>query len=891
LTGYREYFEQAVTAAVAGATVLTANTRSARSILAAAERRMRLSHAAWLTPDVLPYGAFVERLYWDAVVAGAVTVQALQREQELQLWRQIIEYSPSGREMLLPESAAALACESFRTAIEYDIALDSPLMNASADTRAFSGWAAEFRRRIAAHRWTCPALFTCELLSCLAALRLPQQVFTFLAEPTPAQCKFLDALVEAGVQVAAVTEQDEEAVIYPLRYEFDGVADELRTAAQWARQQVEASPEARIGVILFDLERKLPQVESAFHPVLHPEHLLGRATPSAFEIASPLALAEYPVVRCALELLSLFAAPIDFHSFRSMLSSPYLAAEPDAVACFLADIRKHAHRQVSIADLARWLEDSHELPGLHAALDALPKHSAFSSEQSAPYWADISRRILEAFGWPSRVSLNSEEFQCTQSWRELLVSVSSLELLEWRVDFPDFVARLNRAAATQNFKPETLNAPVQIMNAAESEGSIFDALWIGSCGDDLWPDSPGLSPLIPIALLKEKGVALIGTPQAKARISRITSRLLQSAPMVSLSLARRTDDEREQRWSPCFSNFPVADQAIEMPLMLASRFDCANLEIICDSTAPALRSGEVVRGGTSLLQEQSNCPFRAFAIRRLLAKELQGPNDALAPTERGKIVDLALQLIWEQLEDSAGLRRPDRTAIVEAAVDEAMARELPSSNDEWTKRFRALERQRTIEVLTEWLNLESTRKPFHVVGHQLPVEVSLGGLSLRGCLDRLDEIDDVHVVIDYKTGGSNNVSAWQVPRPRMPQLPFYALAMQQQKFDLAGVSFAIVRKGESSFKGYLRGKDLLPCAIPNKPVFDGLAFDEYTGRWAVELEQIATSFVQGAAAVDPRIVPGKSGSPCEHCHLTSLCRVGELADDDSDAGSAGENDE
>ena len=229
---------------------------------------------------------------------------------------------------------------------------------------------------------------------------------------------------------------------------------------------------------------------------------------------------------------------------------------------------------------------------------------------------------------------------------------------------------------------------------------------------------------------------------------------------------------------------------------------------------PPLQSGEVVRGGTSLLQEQSNCPFRAFAIRRLLAKEVQGPNDALAPTERGKVVDLALQLIWEQLKDSEGLRRPDRTAIVEAAVDEAMVRELPSSNDEWTKRFRALERQRTFEVLTEWLNLESTRKRFHVVGHQLPVEVSLGGLSLRGCLDRLDEIDDAYVVIDYKTGGSNSVSAWQVPRPRMPQLPFYALAMQQQKFDLAGVSFAIVRKGESSFKGYLREKDLLPCADP-----------------------------------------------------------------------------
>ncbi len=181
----------------------------------------------------------------------------------------------------------------------------------------------------------------------------------------------------------------------------------------------------------------------------------------------------------------------------------------------------------------------------------------------------------------------------------------------------------------------------------------------------------------------------------------------------------------------------------------------ANLDAISDSTAPALSSGEVARGGTSLLQEQSNCPFRAFAIRRLLAKEIQGPNEALAPTERGKVLDAALQLIWEQLKDSEGLQRADLAAVVEAAVDEAMARELPSSNDPWSTRFLALERQRTIEVLTEWLALESKRKPFHVVGHQLPVEVSLGGLSLRGRLDRLDEIDDAHVVIDYKTGGSN----------------------------------------------------------------------------------------------------------------------------------------
>jgi RecB family exonuclease len=216
---------------------------------------------------------------------------------------------------------------------------------------------------------------------------------------------------------------------------------------------------------------------------------------------------------------------------------------------------------------------------------------------------------------------------------------------------------------------------------------------------------------------------------------------------------------------------------------------------------------------------------------------------------------------------------------------------LPPGNDPWTARFRQLERERTIAVLTEWLIVESTRLPFHVIGHQLQVDVNLGGLPVHGRLDRLDEIGDAQVVIDYKTGASYAVNAWKVPRPRLPQLPFYALAMQQQKFNLAGVSFAIVRKGECGFKGYLRKKDLLPCTDPARRSFDGMTFDEYTVQWAEELQRIAASFVQGDAAVNPKIPPGRNGSPCEHCHLTSLCRVGELATNNGDDEAEGGNDE
>src|SRR6185369_10644992 len=99
--------------------------RAARAIRGAAEDRLRASGEVWLTPDVLPFGAFVERLYSEAVINGTLCANVLGREQELQLWRQIIEQSSRGRELLLPEAAAALAAQAFRTACEYEIAINS----------------------------------------------------------------------------------------------------------------------------------------------------------------------------------------------------------------------------------------------------------------------------------------------------------------------------------------------------------------------------------------------------------------------------------------------------------------------------------------------------------------------------------------------------------------------------------------------------------------------------------------------------------------------------------------------------------------------------------------------------------------------------------------------
>jgi probable DNA repair protein len=898
LTSYRECFEQAVVAAIAGATVLTGNQRSARAIQAAAEERLRGTRSSWLTPVVLPLEAFVARLYEQALITGEAVATPLQRAQEIQLWQQIIEHSPSGRELLLPESAAVLASQSFRIAMEYRIALDSAQMSASSESRAFAGWAAEFRSQLEARRWTCSALLKLELGAVHHHAGLPKEVFVFLAELTPAQRGFFDLLESSGVRVVHTPEWSAGVAATAHRHEFDGVEEELRVAAEWARHRLEESASARIGVIFFDLDRRRAQVQSAFRTVLHPEYLLGRRSACPFEIAAPLPLGEYAVVRCALSILEFVAYGLDFHALEPMLRSPFLGESAELTAKFLSRARMNVRRRVSVDELAGWLGDGRELPWLFDAVQRLPAAETLAAENGAGHWAELARQILAGFGWPRgvahdvargahdvglHVTLDSVEYQCTESWREVLASVASLELLGWRGDFRSFVAQLGRSAALTRFKPETLDAPVQVMDANEAEGSVFDALWIGSCTDQLWPAPLRLPALLPLALLKSAGYPLAGSAEAELHAARTTARLLHSAPAVSLSLARRGEDEGEQLWSPRFAHVPLAE-ANAWSRSLGELFPRTELEALSDSSAPPLDDGERVRGGTSLLEEQSSCPFRAFATRRLRSAKVEGPYEELEALDRGKLAERALQLIWEELKDSDGLKRAAREAVIARAVDAAMIELLPARDDAWSTRFRLIERERIIRLLREWLLVEERRPAFRVITHQKEVKMRLGGVPLSGRIDRIDEVAGARVVIDYKTGGGNSVGAWTVPRPLKPQLPLYVVAEQMHGANVSGAAFAEIRRGECGLKGYLRTSEILPCSDPTKRTFGGVGFDEYARLWASELERIALAFARGDAAVAPKIAPGLSHSPCEHCHLDQLCRVAEAADvDDAEA--------
>jgi RecB family exonuclease len=297
-----------------------------------------------------------------------------------------------------------------------------------------------------------------------------------------------------------------------------------------------------------------------------------------------------------------------------------------------------------------------------------------------------------------------------------------------------------------------------------------------------------------------------------------------------------------------------------------------------------------------VLERQSACPFRAFAEKRLGARDLNRSEWGLTPAERGNLLHDVLRRIWSPeegslhtLDDLLTARRESRLrGIVEEAIAAAFVDEFgePQSDDAWLRAYLDGERKRLRKRVLEWLEIETTRTPFTVIACEERLEdVNVGGLKLRLRADRIDEVADyARLLLDYKTGAQVKITDWNTPRPSQPQLPLYAAFGNVE--DVCGVVFARIRAGETCMVGKV--KDAKTQLCPDVKSTSALLKDPYSDlvrdEWTAALLSLAQDFLQGEAAVDPN----DGRKTCEYCPLPGFCRVAErpAALDEDDTESA-----
>lgn len=860
-------------ALAAGCTVVTATRRLARTLKTDYARHQ---HAAgWPTPDIVPWTAWIRRTFQEARDFGMLAEQraCLDAAQSAAVWEELFAGDEIAASLLMPAGAAEACRDAWRLAHEWQLPWPALRARAGEDGRVFLRLAERYRRRLDALGCLDEPQLPAIVAAAVAGRAGPAVFFAGFDRWTPAQALVVAAL---GTRVRTVASPRHAATPTVAAYVDDRV--ELAAAVRWARHRLDADPAVRLAIVVPDLGTQGALLEDLLEEALCPARLLpgqgGVPRPWNMSLGRPLT--EEPIVAAAFLAFGLARNILELSAASRLLRSPFFAGagtEAGNRARLEAWLRDHGPDRIDPDDLVCWLEGRDHAPQCRrlaeGARGLLAELRGGKRRKRPSEWAAAWTRALRHMGWPGDIPPDSPTWQALQAWATLLDSFSRLDAVSGPLALNDAVARLRRIGGEQRFQPESPEVPVQVLGLLEMAGLEFDALWVSGMHDGTLPAPLRPCPLLPASIQRECGMPRACPDTELATARRLVRALACAAPAVRFSYPLARLDE-PLRASPLVAAFPseAAEGAGAGRAIAAELFASRRLEGLPDDRAPSVTGA--VTGGSDLLAAQSVCPFKAFAVHRLAARKLEAPAAGVDSSQRGSFVHIALNLLWTELRNSAGLAALDgaaRAVRIRAALERAASMVL-AGQPAGLARIEIAEAALRIDEL---LRLELARPPFEIVLKEERVEVGLGPLRIAGRVDRVDRVAGGLVVIDYKTGAAEP-SEWHSERPAEPQMPLYGVAFEPE---LAGLFYASLKPGDVALRGVARSAGVLGEATRSRPAPSESEWAEMLAEWRRVLTRLAQAFASGDARVDP--VQPRPGGTCTWCHLPTLCRRDELA--------------
>lgn len=882
-------------------TIVTGSDRLARHLQ---ERHARAQLAAgnkvWERPDILPVGAFWRRLAQQLQQDETVPLarrRLLSRDAMACAWEQLVAETFTDQPLLQVPGAARTALDAWVLARDWLLDLDALAGDPLDETRLLVTWGRRFEADCTEHGWLPEYALADAVLGVLEQHSrqrelLPEtiQLAGFLELP-PAEQQQWVALRALGVEVTEmpVAVADNATA----RMTCADASAEAAAAAAWIRARIEENPAGSFAVVVPDLAQRRASIRRALLEALAPDALPAlneRPMPFNFSLGEPLAA--QPLVHDALLLIQASSGRIEFVAAARLCRSPYLAPVEESAArlSMEAALRRGDFAEFSLRDW-QFLARRSGCPQFAAALERHQQDVREQVRDALPSeWARRFNRWLENLGWCHGRPLSSEEFQAREAWHDMLGKLADLDPVLDRIPRNVAVTWLRRRANETLFQPRAGAAPVHVMGLLEATGMHFDAMWVMGMDDETLPASPRPNPFLPVALQRQKQLPGASAVREQAFAERVFAGLCRGAGEVVFSYAERKQDA-ECRPSPLLRQMNVlASPPPRIRTVAQLLFDARAEEYLAD-THGSPHAGGRVRGGTALLQNQSHCPFRAFAIHRLMADEWATPQLGPDAKVRGLMVHDVLERLWSRWRNRSELVRafeqdgfePVLRASVEKVVDDSVHRE----RHRWTPSLRELEVERLVKILRRWFeNWELPRPDFHVTeiegrradGTSVQTVVQAGPLELHGKLDRVDRLNDgSELVIDYKTGDAPRKNAFFGERPAAPQLPAYVLARKQAGHSVpVGIAVASLKAGREGLQGVMRASgddEKAPAGIPGmENVAKSAAvnsWDEAIAHWERTIQALGEAFAAGDARVDPL------RGACDYCHLALFCRVSE----------------
>ena len=819
--------------------LLTSNDRLRRDLIRSFDLHQQgRGLRAWPSARVYSLQGWWNHLYQAALVDDPLLPVLLSQEQAYLLMR---ELAPAGQQHLSHQ-----ALQAWEQLHQWHISRNDDSLSVTDDGRMFAAWAARFARTLDSARQ-------------ITSAQLPQQsvllehvgtrpVFCLAFEnPTAAARDWLARLHQLGTPVEMLQSNQTKAA-ETRRSGFDTPEAEIAAAAYWCRALLEQhhpgsttsaeGEQLRIGVVVPDLSNRYQSVLRQFLAEFAPlADDLGRVP---FDLGGGGRLIDQPIWRAAESWLELCYRRLPLKVAQRLSGSRYLQL-PD-----LPDWPELAPEQIDIHELARIFRS----PALAQLIPAVG-----SPRRSFSAWLADFQHSLIGVHW-SGDAAGTLQYQAYQQLQALLGELSTVER-ERTMDAAAALDELRGALSLRLFAPQRNPAPIQVLGYLETTGLSFTHLWVASMDEETWPGSVSGNPLLPMAARK-KYLLPRSTPAQELSFARerldhwvhCTTQLIASYPTL------RGDNVCEP--SPLVVDFPETHSAIATGRPHPFFQTRAQLEWVNDTAASPYPSG-LRSGGSGLFADQAGCPFRAWAVHRLELREPRDPHAFPDPLDRGTVFHKAMQNLYQDYLKETTTPGPSDSETIDAAVSAALHqhyRRFPSA-------FVEREHLRLVSVIQAWLELEARRGPFTVKAIETAQEIEIDGVRIRIRVDRLDQVGDALLIVDYKTG--------RIVLPSSdgdllePQLPIYAMADDR----IRGVFYAQLDESRPRLAGI--GVDDLDMGTAR--VTAPLAGDwaAQKDQWSRQLSDLAAEMTTGYAAVSPR-----RPQICNHCHLAGLCRIDEL---------------
>ena len=797
------------------------------------------------------------------------------RLQEMQLWQQIIGSDLPDVSTAAIRGLAKHASAAYMLMRQYDIEVRE-LKLAGEESEALAGWITSMHRQLKGEAYAGRLLqadMDAALLSQLEQLVVPQIVMLDgFAEFSPFQQQFLTRLESAGSSVLQLGPCQSETIATLI-----ACADEEAECgfiAVRCRELLDQNPQARIAILSSESVSNSSRLGRCLNSVLMPEAAMSPASVQQAVSIAGEALIDIPMIQQLLHILSIAGRhAITFDDFSSLLFSPWLKGyENERIlrAELDATFRRQNRHRLFFKGL---LQSSflQALPQLLAVIKVLVDSKP--GRQSARLWVDSVHELLKASGFVASGKKNETrrsdmEIRQMNAFRDVLVSLVAADAVCGKLSWAQFLSLL-RSACAENRLAQTAKFPnVVVMPLARISGLKFDHVLLSGLNEEAFPPAAKVNPLLPAALQQKKRIPMSGGALVFEYSEHLWQQLLQAAPGIEISYTKQKD-EKDLLPSPFAANLDERQAA--KSVTPARRLE---LELFEDVPDVPLSSDERVHGGTSIIKNQSACPFRAFAAHRLAIGKLGETSPGIELTAKGSLIHFALEFIWQQLGSQRALLSmgdEKQSEMIDAAILYAWSK-MKTSIDKHTE---VIEYRRMHRVLTEWLELERERPDFQVVDIEKEYLLELPEKAERQFpvkikADRMDR-DQAghHILIDYKTGLKQSPSKWLNERMEEPQLPLYSLAAGLGVND--AVAFARVRSGDMAYEG-LSGenigiKGIVTCDGKYKAPED---WQQVLNDWKTNINALADEFVNGRCDVSPR-----DANACKYCGFEAICRIEE----------------